>query len=444
MLRRLRLKLTLLYLLTVLGLMALLGGASYYLLRIYLQNATDQALHVKMAIQFRQYGLNLPIELVHAERDWLGNQNQVLPSQTASQPSSTATYHEDDEYDDELGSVFVVPSNEHALPAPAAIQQPVMIVQDSLASAGALTNGSDLRNSRLSDGRRVRLLTYRNPGSGGPPLLQVGRLLNEQDKILQQFLNGMLVLAAVSAVLLGLGSWWLSGRAIEPAQRAWENQQQFIANASHELRAPLTLIKADAEVGLRSTPSPDQKDILQDILAESDYMNHLVEDLLLLSRLDAGRLKLSHERIDLRALLEETLHQATKLAAGKDVHLSLGLAQGQIWGDPIRMRQVLLILVDNAMRYRTPGGQIRLESRSQDRMVEITVSDNGVGIPAADLPHVFERFYQAPRPAEQGDRSLGLGLSIAHGFVLAQNGQMSIASQVGQGTQVSLKFPELK
>jgi signal transduction histidine kinase len=474
MLRRLRIQLTFLYLLAALGLVALLGGGSYSLLRLYMQNATDQALQVKMAIQFRQYGLSLPAELASAERDWLGSQNrnpthspptpiptttpptfvpasggeddqesgstplQSAPAQPTSHIPAGESESGGDAYDEQLGSVFVVPLDTQGQAIQAANQPPVMVVQDAQASANASANGSDLRTSQLPDGRRVRLLTYRSSVAGGPALLQVGRLLHEQDLVLQQFLDGLLVLAAISAVLLGLGSWWLSGRALKPAQRAWENQQAFVANASHELRAPLTLIKADAEVGLRAAPPAEQKEVLEDIVKESDYMNRLVDDLLLLSRLDTHRLKLTREAIDLKQLMSDIHRQVSKLAIEKDIEITLENSQGSITGDPVRMRQILLILIDNALRYTPPGGQITLETHPLGRRMQILIKDTGQGIPASDLPHIFERFYQVQYPGIEEPRGNGLGLSIAKALVEAQGGEIRITSQPGVGTLITL------
>ena len=279
------------------------------------------------------------------------------------------------------------------------------------------------------------------PSRAAQNFLQVGRSLNEQALILRQFLIGLVVLAVIAAILLGLGSWYLTGRALIPAQRAWENQQIFIANASHELRAPLTLVKANAEVGLRAAPPPEQQEILSEIFSETDYMNRMVDDLLLLSRLDTQRLKLERKPVLVKDLFEEVQYQVRLLAAEKAITISLGETTGVINGDPLRLRQVCIILLDNALRYTPHGGQIDLESRVIGKFVEIQVRDNGQGIPAQDLPHVFDRFYQVQHSGEDERRGNGLGLSIAKALVEAQGGEISISSQSGQGTKVNLRFP---
>lgn len=470
MLRRLRLQLTLLYLLAALSLVALIGFGSYSLVKFYFDRETDQALQYKMAEQFRSYNLPLPSELVRAERVWLEINGRPAVDPTATQAKASVLQesehegHEDegeegsesiapgspqpqreeadeDSYDGQLASIFSLPLDANGNLISGTNPAPMSFYQDEEASRAALLNGQDLRTISLADGSRVRLLTYRTNSPQGPVLLQLGRMLTDQDRVLDQFLVGLLILGSASSVLLGLGSWWLSGRSLGPAQRAWDQQQAFISNASHELRTPLTLIKASAEVGLRSEPDDEVKGLLQDILDESDYMNSMVDDLLLLSRLDAQRLTFSREYVSLPEMLRDTARQVEVLAGEKKINLPLGNLEGGVYGDRARIRQVLLILLDNAMRFTPAGGTISLETSERGHWRQIIVRDNGSGIPAEHLPHIFERFYQA-NPSSQGlMRSNGLGLSIAKGIIEAQGGKIRIESRVGKGTRAVLELP---
>ncbi len=193
----------------------------------------------------------------------------------------------------------------------------------------------------------------------------MGRLLTDQDRLLSMYLGGLFVLGSASSLVMALASWVLAGRSIKPTQRAWDQQGQFIANASHELRTPLTILRANADYALRSSSAEERQKSLQDILSECDYMNRMVEELLLLSRLDAHRLALDSESIPLEELLGETARQVEKLAAAKGVTLVLDASQGMVRGDRTRLRQVLLILLDNALRFTPAGGTIHLEARVQ-------------------------------------------------------------------------------
>ena len=193
-------------------------------------------------------------------------------------------------------------------------------------------------------------------------MVQTGRLLSDQDRALKDYLIFLVLLGSSTAVLLTFVSWWLAGRSLGPAQKAWDQQQTFVSNASHELRTPLTLIRASADYGLRARSPEEQSGLLQDILNECDYMDHLVDDLLLLSRLDAQRLKLQLESVSLADLFAETVRQVNKLADTNKVSIVVGADTGYVQADAARLRQVLLIILDNALRFTPAGGSVRVET----------------------------------------------------------------------------------
>lgn len=462
MLKRLRWQLTLLYLLAAVGLVLLIGSGSYALLKYYFLNETDQALEYKMAQLFDVYNLPLPRQLSDSRQAWIGSNPGAIANLPTSVPATQRSVESDeddeystvseegkheepaheDSYDASLAPIFILPVQGGSTPSLLSTTAPPPIQTDQNSIQAALRYGSDLRTVRIPDGTKVRLLSYRTGSSGNvPAVLQLGRLLDDQERVLDQFLTGLLILGSIGIVILGMGSWWLSGRSIGPAQKAWDQQQIFVSNASHELRTPLTLIRATAEYGLRSHPPAAQAKILTDILQEDDYMNRLVDDLLLLSRLDTHRLELQRERIDLPTLLADTCQQMEKFTVEQGVQLVQGNSQGWVFGDTTRLRQVLLILLDNALRFTPPGGSILLEALPRGKFYIIQIADTGSGIPAEHLPHIFERFYQVIRPNEDNTRSNGLGLSIAKSLIEIQGGSIAIESQVGKGTTVSVTLP---
>ncbi len=452
MLRALRLKLTALYFVFALGLAVLLGAGSYVMLNYYFQQSTDLALQYKMATEFRLLGLSLPESLAKSEQVWLENNPHpaatptVLarstpdsPTQEVSSNNSEASDNEN-EIDGELSPIFVVPLDANGQTPSSANKPSATRIIDIGASAAALKNGADLRTITMNNAVRVRLLTYPT-GIASPAILQVGRQLSDQDRVMDQFLTGMIILGSIASFILAFVSWWLAGRSLGPAQKAWDQQQNFVSNASHELRTPLTLMRATAEIGLRTHPSQEQRKFLQDIVSEADYMNHLVDDLLLLSRLDAHRLPLAQETIQISDLMAETIRQMEKLGQEKSVTLKLNSTKGNIIGDPARVRQVLLILLDNALRFTPEGGMIQLSAQPAGKFIEMIVSDNGPGISPEHLPHLFERFYQVRTNANGDSRSNGLGLSIAKALIEAQHGNIRITSAPGKGTQVHFFLP---
>jgi signal transduction histidine kinase len=471
MLSRLRWQLTGLYVFSAAALITLIGGSAYGLLTYYFQSANDLALQYKVALAYSNAGLPVPGDLQSADQTWQTRHPVATPTplsqpeqETKSEDESddddddhksrptptlapTANHEEDEAYDSELSAVFLLPVDAQGqlLDNPNAYTPP--LAPNSSAVIAALANGSDFRTAWLEDGSRVRLFSYRvGTGdyfkqSGNPAVIQVGRSLKDQDRILTQLLIGLAALGGVSVVSVGMGSWWLAGRSVKPAQQAWDRQQSFVANASHELRTPLTLLRASAEVAQRGLATSDARHgLLGDILQETDYMSHLVDDLLLLSRLDAGRLKLEHQSVALPELLAELARQMGHVTEVRNIRIETAPSVGIVVADPTRLRQVLLILLDNALRHTPDGGHIRLQAQPDGRYIRLTVSDSGSGIPAEHLPHVFERFYRGKEDRRQHDSGSGLGLAIARGLVEAMHGQIAIASQPTQGTQVSIRL----
>jgi signal transduction histidine kinase len=217
----------------------------------------------------------------------------------------------------------------------------------------------------------------------------------------------------------------------------------FIADASHELRTPLTVLRGNAEVGLAAGPSDcGHEPILQDIVAESERMTRLVEDLLLLARFDAGSVPLEPREVDLEPWLAEVAARGEMLARKRDVDLVPDLrAVGRARFDPGRVEQAVLVLLDNATRYSPSGERVRLEAAIRGSSLVIAVSDHGPGIPADVLPSIFERFNRGDRSRGELRTGAGLGLSIARAVVTAHGGDIRAASQVGQGTTMTMALP---
>jgi signal transduction histidine kinase len=456
-------------------LIVLIGGATYQLTDRYFQSTTDAALQHKLAAELRLRGIPLPQEIADAEQNWYASRGVTgakppLVTPTARKANgddekeddeqhskngadseeneSVDEQHVEEAYDGDLASVFVIPvsADGQQIVGQGMGAATLLPGVDQQALSAALDHNIDWRTVLLSSGTRARLFTYKLQGNASTDravALQVGRALGDQDRVLNQLLIGLLGLSAISVLLLGAASWWLAGRSLRPAQQAWERQQAFVANASHELRAPLTLMRASTEVALRTLPTSakENRELLNDVLHECDHMNLLVEDLLLLSRLDAGRLVLEQTAVTIRELFGDVSRQVGRVAQERGIALTTGEVEGSIIADPTRLRQVLLILLDNALRHTPPGGSIHLTAHRQGSYMQLSVADTGTGISPGHLPHIFERFYRiAENRGGKGEGS-GLGLSIAKGLVEAQRGHIWIESKPGQGTRAIVSFP---
>jgi signal transduction histidine kinase len=224
-------------------------------------------------------------------------------------------------------------------------------------------------------------------------------------------------------------------------ENLFNTQRRFIVDVGHELRTPLTVIKGN--VGLMRKLECGDDEALSSIDDEVDRLNRMVGDLLLLAQAESGRLPLDRKLIELDTLLMEVLQQVQVLAANQ-VALSLGeIDQVLVCGDRDRLKQVFLNLISNAIKYTPVGGEVVAGIGKLEGEAHVTISDNGSGIPAEDLPHIFERFYRTEksRTRSKDGKGFGLGLSIAYWIVRHHGGRIDVESQEGQGTSFSIWLP---
>lgn len=238
-----------------------------------------------------------------------------------------------------------------------------------------------------------------------------------------------------------------SEQALQEAHAKLQNldamRTQFFADISHELRTPLTVIRGEAEVTLRGQdkPIPEYKGTLQRITQLTNEVSQLVNDLLFLARSETGTIPINLQPVELLNLLTETCQDLDILAFKKSVVLSMqGEQEMEIQGDPQRLKQLLIILLDNAIKYTPKGGAISVTLEPTPQSVKITITDQGMGIPESDLPHIFERFYRVRRREPDLSGGAGLGLPIAKWIVDIHQGSMLIESEERRGTVVTLLF----
>ncbi len=236
---------------------------------------------------------------------------------------------------------------------------------------------------------------------------------------------------------------------ISRLQAAFERQKQFTSDASHELRTPLAVMRGDIEVTLRRERSSEEyKRALTSNLEEIMRLSRLVEDLLTLARGDTGRIELRCEPVDLNDLCRRMTEYITPLADQREQTLiydpppGAGTAPVTLNADVLRIKQLLLNLLDNAIKYTEPRGKITLGLKTDEKAATITVTDTGRGIPPEDLPHIFERFFR--RSAKTADRTaagFGLGLSIVKWIVDSHGGRIEAKSELGKGTKFIVRLP---
>ena len=230
-------------------------------------------------------------------------------------------------------------------------------------------------------------------------------------------------------VLLGL-SWLLSGFVTRPVARTWQNQQQFLSDASHELKTPLTVILSSADL-LRRSAAPEQEAYIDNIQAESRRMRSLVEDMLTLFRAQKSAGALPDTTADVSEMAVTAALRFEPVAFEAGHLLEYDIAPGlSVRGDGARLGQALAVLLDNAVKYAAPGTPIQLDAARQGSRAVLTVTNRGEDIPADKLPHIFDRFYRADEARTDGS-SFGLGLAIAKAIVDAHRGTIRCESGGG-------------
>ena len=252
----------------------------------------------------------------------------------------------------------------------------------------------------------------------------------------------------IIAVLCSLGAFYLMSRylaekAVRPIETAWAQQKAFIADASHELRTPLTVIRTNLDVVMCSPEETveEQKEWLDNIREETDEMKELVESLFFLAQADAHQQRLECDSFDCRDMIASAVRAYTPMAEEKGITLTADLGEENIiCGDDGKLRRVLRVLVENAIRHTDAGGTISVKLTDDGKTSCFTVTDTGEGIAPDALGHLFERFYQADSSRRKG--GAGLGLAIAKWIVEAHGGTIGADSVLGQGATFTVRLPK--
>jgi two-component system heavy metal sensor histidine kinase CusS len=350
---------------------------------------------------------------------------------------------------------------------------------------GGLSATPSFRVASLEGGRRWRIIGVRVQGPKDELTVQVARSLASFDHQSRELLLTFLLTGPLTLLLAVAGGYFLAARTLAPVdlitgtarqitaerlsrrievlnpddelgalaqtlnrmierlERSFAEMQRFTADAAHELRTPLAVIRNEAEVALRAQRSPEEYGrVLENLLEEVNRLSHVAEQLLFLSRQDAGLHPPAREEVPVDELLQEVSGNMQLVAQEKGVLLTLAdNASCRIVSDPRRLRRVLYNLLDNAIKYTGCGGRVTVRGTLREDRWTVSIADTGVGIPTEHLPHVFERFYRVD-PARTGDgHGAGLGLAICGSVIEALGGSIALESIVGQGTTVSVTLP---
>jgi signal transduction histidine kinase len=306
--------------------------------------------------------------------------------------------------------------------------------------------GEDTRTATI-DETPIRVYSLAVPRNDGQWVVQViGERVSEQ-RLLSALLS-VLVLGGLAALALAIAAGWVyAGRALVPIrgaidrrEAALRRQREFAANASHELRTPLTVIRTSVTDLRRNADQPLAAvgTALDDIDAETTHLAALVDDLLLLARTDAGTMELEQVPVDLADVAVDAAGSLTPMAAERGVAVVADPLPAVVNGDPLRLRQLVTILVDNAVAHTPAGGSVTVRVRSEGEAAALIVEDTGPGIRPDDLPRVFDRFWRADGAPSGGT---GLGLAIAAWIVERHGGRIEAANRPEGGARFEARIP---
>jgi len=273
--------------------------------------------------------------------------------------------------------------------------------------------------------------------------LQVAISLTSTQQNLAQLRIILLLAVPVTLGFIGVAGWCLGGLAMQPIRQSYDRLQRFTADASHELRAPLSAVVSNAQVGIISKSSDRSSQIFrfEKIVNVAKSMDNLIGQLLFLARHEEALADEFLAQIDLTIWLKELANNYISQSA-QHLSCTIDLAQSvKVEANPDLLRQAVINLLNNACKYTPNGGTVELSLFKRSHLAIIQVKDSGIGIPAQDLPHIFERFYRVDKKRSRKTGGFGLGLAIAQQIVQLYGGEISVNSTVGRGSSFQIKLP---
>ena len=463
--RSIRFRMALWYAALLAGALALFGAATYVGLERYLQKSLEESL-IKQA---RSIGDVLLVNINQSGEDYVDNE---------------ITEH----YSPEINGRFIRVTRADGKriyvsgPPKDGTFDPALVAAPRLPAAQKFT-----REVEMSDGHELLLhgLPYR-AGDGAQFLIEVAAPYNQIESVLRGLLlTFALGLPLIVALAIG-GGYLLMRRALHSVDEIRQKAAQitsrnlserlpvvhtgdelerlatdlnrmiarleesflqinrFSADASHELRTPLTVLQGELESIARSGQHlpVEIRDTVGSALEETQRLTKIVENLLAISRLEAGEARKQPERLDFAELARSTADQMRLLAEEKHIHFKCdGADPVEVDADPLRLKQVVVNLLDNAIKYTPEGGRVSISVMRRDRRAVLEVGDSGIGISSVDLPHIFDRFYRADKARSRQMGGTGLGLSIVRSICLAHGGQVTVNSTEGRGSLFRVELP---
>lgn len=278
-----------------------------------------------------------------------------------------------------------------------------------------------------------------------PPRPSTAPSPEEFEAVQQRLLINLVAINVIILILTGGAAYFLAGKTLKPIQLMLDEQNQFISNSSHQLRTPLATLRAEMEGSLLEKHFSDQqaRQLIMSNLEEVNKLQSLSNKLLHLAKLhDPSPIKYS-QLVSLSAVVQNAVKQVKALAASKKIKIKVKVSNFTVQGDQESLKELFVILLDNAIKYSNQATEINITSKKNDDWVSIMVKDQGIGIAQADLPFVFKRFFRSNQQRSSVE-GFGLGLAIAKQIIDKHGGVIKVSSQLKHGSAFTVKIPLLK
>ena len=337
-------------------------------------------------------------------------------------------------------------ASDGSMGVPAATTGAALGLPDIASATEALQAGASRAATVEGRGGNIRVVSIPVQQNGRIlAVVQAGQSTEQVRETVERLLLVLIPIGVGALVLAAIGGLFVSRRAMRPVQDSFERQRAFVADASHELKTPLTLIRANAEVLARGDMGEEDRELVEDLLDETDRMSGVLSDLLLLARLDAGKLAVAQESFDLPSVLDNTVERFSTRADAREVNVEVqGPEALMALGDAARTDQILAVILDNALRFTPAGSRITASVVPANGVVTVAIRDEGPGIALEHLPHIFDRFYRAEEARTREGGGAGLGLAIARDLARAQNGDLTAGNAESGGAFFRLTLPKPK
>jgi len=264
------------------------------------------------------------------------------------------------------------------------------------------------------------------------------------DDVNQRGLRGLIIANGIIFVTSFVAGYVLAGKTLKPIEEVLNEQKRFVADASHELKTPLTALKTSIEVTLRDKKLNlnDAKHALKESLDDVDNLKRLSNDLLSLSSLQEGSNGFVKEKVNIKQIISESLKKITPMAKAKKINITKAIEDVELTADKKSLEKLMTVMLDNAVKHTATGGKVVVSTKRARNSVVIKVQDNGIGISKSDHSRIFERFYQVDESRSKTKTpGFGLGLSIAKRIVIAHKGTISVKSELKKGSTFTVKLP---